>query len=174
MNPPTHHQPRPAGRLPVYALLALIPALFVAAIRGLCLIVTVEGASMEPALSSGDRVLALRRWPARWLRRGQIVIVQPGQPALPASTYIKRVAGLPGDVLATSLADIPPDQRLGLPWAHDQAGQFTWHIPPRSVFVRGDHQAHSIDSAMWGPIPASSLRGLVVLRLARRPAEDQP
>ena len=171
MNQPTQAQSKPTGRRPALALVALVPALFVAAVRGLCLVVTVRGRSMEPALSSGDRVLVLRRWPAGWLRRGQIVIVRPRRPGLPpapnASACIKRVAGLPGDVLTTSIADVPADQRPGLPWAHDERGERTWRIPPGAVFVRGDHREHSVDSTVWGPLAAGSVSGLVLLRLGR-------
>lgn len=149
------------------------------ALRRVLCIVRVEGPSMMPTLSSGDRLLVLRLWPARWLRKRQIIVT--GFPPFDAyhnrhaksargALFIKRIVGLPGDALITSLADLPDPLRPGAQVAHDERGQRTWHVPPNHYFVRGDSLGY--DSAIAGPVPFSFLRGIVLLKLPGRVALD--
>lgn len=144
-------------------------------------VVTVEMGSMVPTLKPGDRVLVLRHWPAKWLRKGQIVIVSPRSDQLPpqpaANPFgvvpcIKRVVGLPGDTLITSLTELDEYHRVKLlPW-HNAAGRREWHVPPRHFFVRGDNPGGVYDSLLWGPLPYSSLLGVAIKRLPSLRAED--
>lgn len=74
------------------------------AVLGIFLLVaTVDGVSMQPALNPGDKLLILRRWPVRWLRKGQIVVFTPciGQAAKhnakKGRKSVKRIIALPGD-----------------------------------------------------------------------------
>jgi signal peptidase I len=46
-------------------LLSII--IFVLLARAFFFIVTVEGQSMSPTLTNGDRLLAIRFWPVHWL-----------------------------------------------------------------------------------------------------------
>src|ERR1043165_3264532 len=112
------------------------------------LTVTVQLSSMSPTLEDGDRVLVWRYWPARWLRKGQIVILWPWLPASKVSKllgtpefvpYIKRIIALPGDTLITSLTDLPEHYRSEHRSTHDSEGHRTWRIPHRHIFVRGDN-----------------------------------
>jgi signal peptidase I len=125
---------------------------------------------MMPTLCDGDRVLALRYWPMRWLRKGQIVLVSwpwlpsdPSPPPFGCVPYIKRIVGLPGEVLvfpAGSLDRPIPDQ--GTPQhPHDR----TWFIPAGHLFVRGDNRRNMADSRTWGPIPMHGIVGLVLMKL---------
>ncbi|KAL3808563.1 hypothetical protein ACHAXA_001068 [Cyclostephanos tholiformis] len=41
----------------------------------------------------------------------------------------------------------------------------TYVVPPNHVWVEGDNPTHSTDSRHYGPLPESSLRGRIVLRL---------
>src|SRR6266571_228509 len=87
----------------VVILLAFV-SIFFFIVRTALVVVTVQYTSMSPTLEDGDRVLVWRYWPARWLRKGQVVIVWPW---LSASTswrlmrqsevvpFIKRVIALP-------------------------------------------------------------------------------
>ena len=45
-------------------------ALLFSLMRVFLFLVRVDGWSMMPGFQDGDLVLALRYWPARWLRRG--------------------------------------------------------------------------------------------------------
>lgn len=138
-------------------------AAMLAGARLALVVVTVQNRSMAPTLQPGDRVLVLRRWPARWLCKGMIVIVAPeseprtGAPPFGVRTpFIKRVIGLPGEQL--SLPMTQPDDPA-------PTENSIWSIPPAHFFVRGDNRSRSIDSCTWGPLPYATLLGLVTLRL---------
>src|SRR5689334_4870364 len=69
-------------------------------------IVTISGESMSPTLSDTDRVLAIRYWPASWLKKGQIVVVRsPIRMCLTSPDsekdvlLIKRVFALAGETV---------------------------------------------------------------------------
>jgi signal peptidase I len=142
----------------------------------------VVGSSMSPALHEGDQVLAITRWPARWLRRGQIVLISPAQavgpskhylaPHVPTHMYIKRIRAIAGDIIQTSLEEVDEVLRPEVAAEHDSQGYRTWHIPPRTVFVQGDYVPGGYDSLLWGPLPNSSIFGLVVLKLPRTTSES--
>ncbi len=139
------------------------------ALMRLCLlIVTVTGQSMIPTFQDGDRLLVWRRWPARWLRCGQIVVLQQGASARPEleGWQMKRIVALPGEVFTARPAPIRSAMDDQLIEEAEQAEQ-TWQIPPGHVFVCGDHREQSIDSRTWGPLPQRNVRGVVLMKLAR-------
>jgi signal peptidase I len=156
-------------------LILLGPSALVLFVRKALVVVTVTLHSMEPTLSPGDRVLVLKYWPRRRLRKGQIVIVWPWEPSERRGPfgverpYIKRIVGMPGERLVTSLAELSEihreDQR---PW-HDASGMRVWEIPPGHCFVRGDYPIGGFDSLSWGPVPDRAVLGVVVKRLRSRP-----
>jgi peroxiredoxin/signal peptidase I len=127
-------------------------------VRWFLVIITVEQWSMFPTLQAGDRLLAMRHWPANRLRKGQVVIlaVSPGD-----DLYIKRVVALSGEIYQTSITNLT----AGAQFAHVK---HKWHIPPEHFFVCGDNAKSSTDSRYWGPLPFSSLRGRVLIRLPHR------
>lgn len=122
---------------------------------------------MLPTLHHRDRVVVIKHWPVNWLRKGMIVIVQApiyyvGPNKHTPITLIKRVAGLPGDLITLEVANA-----IKLPdWHQDDdiaSTRKTLCIKPGYLFLRGD--SGGTDSNMFGPIPYSSLIGVVVLRL---------
>jgi signal peptidase I len=130
--------------------LALAVAGAAALLRTGYLAVRVHGASMEPTLHTGDRVLVRRARPDR-LRRGQIVVIaHPGDPPL----LIKRAVALPGD------------RTPHLPALRDAAGS---RVPAGSLVVLGDNAGASFDSRQAGYFGADALVGVVVRRLGHRP-----
>ncbi|KAB8195896.1 hypothetical protein FH608_010430 [Nonomuraea phyllanthi] len=121
-------------------------------------VVTVEGASMEPALADGDRVLVRRRR-IHQVRRGDIVVLeppldpsgpyQPGPPAPDGRRWnIKRAAALPGDPLPAGVA------------GHDGLER----VPAGTMVVFGDNP-DSIDSRHRGLFPADHLLGVALRKL---------
>lgn len=137
------------------------------------LVITVQQNSMYPALKDGDQVLVLRKWPGRWLRRGQVVLVWPSHvmspdPSNPTSgtPFIKRIAGIPGDTLVTSIEEMHDLLRPRFASAHDSEGKRTWHVPPGHVFVLGDHVPRGFDSLTWGPVPFYCVKGVMLMKLA--------
>ncbi|MFJ7125611.1 S26 family signal peptidase [Streptomyces sp. NPDC098101] len=137
-----------AAALPVLAVLGLAAGLLAAARRAL-LVVTVRGGSMTPALAPGDRILVLRR-PARGLRDRHIVVLRSDR--IPAAgrddLLVKRIAAAPG---------APVPSRAG--------GRGT--VPDGHFVVLGDNPALSTDSRVWGPVPADSVVGVMIGRVAR-------
>jgi signal peptidase I len=129
----------------------------------------VDGMSMEPNLHNQewvmvDKVSYLLRPPAR----GDVVVfVAPPQPTL---NYVKRIVGLPGDVITIqgtkvtvngkTLNDPFVDPRL----QGNQYPSFTnLVVPPNTYFVLGDNRYGSFDSRAWGCVPKANLIGRAVL-----------
>lgn len=103
-----------------------VGVLTLAAVRAALVLITVEGASMEPGYRHGDRRLMLRRPPVR-LRHARVVVLRgpfgpPGEQSAHEVRYaVKRVAGLSGHPTPSGLPGagrtIPPG-RDGWPcWA---------------------------------------------------------
>ena len=147
---------------------------FAAAVLGVGLVrwrlavVEVAGPSMEPALSSGDRVL-VRRARLNELRPGLVVVVErprldtddpeltPGWPPGHREWLIKRVAALPGDRLPAGVQSPGPDP--------DHRGV----VPPGMFVVLGDNALWSYDSRVIGCIPAERLLGVMIRPLNGNP-----
>lgn len=131
---------------------------------------------MYPTLAPGDRVLVIRHWPTRWLRKGQIVLVlaenslSEGSKFTSFTFYIKRIVGIAEETLLStssdeySDADVPTKQVEKL----SQEEARVWYVPKDHVFVRGDNRVESTDSHFWGPIPVKRIYGVMLFRLPRR------
>jgi signal peptidase I len=134
--------------------------------RLVLVVVTVVGPSMVPSLQDGDRVLVLRTWTSSLIRRGQIVLVRgrggvPGRDPL----MVKRVLGLPGDVIVTHLDELPEHARPAHQRYYDPNGRRVWHITEDHVFLRSD--GRGVDSRLWGPVNTGELAGVVIATLSR-------
>lgn len=163
-------------RLIAGSVLAVVVLTGLLLARRSLVIVTVEYDSMSPALLDGDRVLAVRSWPTRWLRHGNIVIVWPWSipegsryPLDVEAPFIKRIIGMPGTTVRVGDASAPGESSGAVAGA-----QRAWHIPAEHYFVRGDNPASYHDSTRWGPVHASGILGLVVMKLPRRVAAANP
>ncbi|WP_229402979.1 S26 family signal peptidase [Micromonospora okii] len=143
-------------------------------IRRRYVVVSVRGASMEPAFRSGDRVV-VRRVALAQIRAGDVVVLRnprAGQPAAaslrtlttpeqpttePVQLHeivpwvIKRVRAVPGDA-------VPRDEVTSL---RDVAGTA---VPPGRLVLLGDNAAVSIDSRQHGYYNEEFLLGIVVRR----------
>ncbi|GGQ25814.1 signal peptidase I [Actinomadura coerulea] len=123
--------------------------LVLAARRGL-LLTTVDGTSMEPALSSGDRILVRR---TRRVRRGQVALLRP--PGRPSTTLLlKRAVAVPGDHVPGGWADPDVARIGGAP------------VPPRTLVVLGDNRPASWDSRHYGYVPRHRVVGVMLCRLS--------
>ncbi|MDS0137513.1 MULTISPECIES: S26 family signal peptidase [unclassified Amycolatopsis] len=135
--------------------LALL-AFGVFAIRRRLIMTTVDGPSMEPALSSGDRVLVRR---TRRARRGQVALLR--FPQLPSGApvgdqlLLKRVVAVAGDRIPVDWAD--PD-------VHGLGGEL---VPPGCAVVLGDNRPTSWDSRHYGFVPRERIVGVVVRHVPR-------
>lgn len=142
---------------------AALGLLGVAFVRRRFVIVTVYGASMEPTIADGDRVL-VRQLTGPQPAVGSIVAIAPLQPdgqPVPASEpvsgrlwLIKRVAAVAGDRVPAGLD----------PALSDRAGE---PVPAGAMIVLGDNRADSIDSRHLGFLSADRVRGVVLRGLER-------
>lgn len=163
-------------RLFPFALaLVATPLLGVLLARRCYAVITVAGASMEPACRSGDRVLVRRlgRRGCSAIEKGEIAVaawrppsgdppgapaVTHGEPRRPSgarSWMIKRVAACPGDPVPGGLGPAL-DAEAGKP------------VPGDRFVVLGDNAAHSHDSRHTGYVARGDILGVVIRRLERR------
>lgn len=135
---------------------------------------TVSGPSMQPTFENNDRLIALRHFN---LKRNDIVILKA--PDQKNALYIKRVIGLPGEMV-TSKNDklfingkqVPEpylDNNLKKEATRNHelyTNNFTLRrrIPKNSYFVMGDHRDVSKDSRYFGFVKRSAIIGEVKWR----------
>jgi len=136
----------------------------------------IPSGSMERTLLVGDHLLMsrigydasvpftkyhLRLW--REPRRQQVIIFRAPIPG-PDQDFIKRLIGMPGDVVEihkgvvlVNGAPLGEPYRNGEPNPTDNYGPVT--VPPRNYFVLGDNRDDSFDSRYWGYVPESNILG---------------
>jgi signal peptidase I len=125
--------------------------------------------------SYDDRVIANRvAYRFESPKRGQIVVFKsPASasacaPGDGGTTFVKRLIGLPGDVVSERNGTVFVNGRAlhesYVDPAFRDSETHTWpRVPPGRFFFMGDDRAHSCDSRIWGTVPRSSLIGPVLL-----------
>lgn len=128
--------------------------------------VKVEGTSMAPSLSDQERIF-INKFVYRVgaIERGDVVVFW--YPLDRAKSFIKRVVGLPGDLVQIREGRVYINgQRLEEPYVPAEYTDFSDYGPlrvrPGEYFVMGDHRASSNDSRMFGPVAASYIYGKAV------------
>jgi signal peptidase I len=133
----------------------------------------VRGASMEPTLHDGDRLIINKlAYKLRNPERGDIVIIVA--PTNQEQDYVKRIIGLPGDTILIDQGEVYingnnlPDTFISAKtnvWVDGMIKEGeTFTVPQDDIFVMGDNRPNSSDSRMFGPVPISSIVGQVSLR----------
>lgn len=135
---------------------------------------TVSGPSMQPTFENGDRIIAVRHFS---LKRNDIVILKA--PDQKGALYIKRVIGLPGDMVTSKNDKLYINgKQVAEPYLNNKfkkaanaAGQpytnnftLTRRVPKNSYFVMGDHRDVSKDSRYFGFVKRDAITGKVVFR----------
>ncbi len=129
----------------------------------------VKQPGMEDTLVPGDDLLVDAS--THSFQRGDIVVFSPPPAGSTSAAYVKRVIGLPGDVI--DLRDghvfindrevvepyVPPSQATD-----PETGQTHFVVPADSVFVLGDEREASSDSRTYGPISLDTVVGRAVYR----------
>ena len=145
----------------------------------------IPSGSMEPTLQIGDRILVDKlSYHLHGVDRGNIVVFRRpadencGGP--PVADLVKRVIGLPGDVISVSRGYVDINgKRLDETWLPTSVQGTTYpgpsgtpyslshpyKIPANHYFMMGDNRGDSCDSRFWGPIPKSLMVGKVDLRI---------
>lgn len=132
----------------------LIVLIVVGASRLLVQTVQIQGPSMQPTLHTGELVLIDTLSPRlHGPNRGDIIIFHP--PVAPRDDYVKRVIGLPGDVVKITDGTVYVNgHRLSEPYLH-RPHTYSFprtRVPAGDLFVLGDNRDISYDSHLW-PTP---------------------
>jgi len=129
-------------------------------------VLQIAGTSMEPTLDNGDIVVLLK---TSKLQYGDLCGFSYSNKIL-----IKRVIGLPGDVIVISnegdvyingvMLDEPYISEKGL---GECDIEFPYTVPENSYFLMGDHRATSIDSrsTVIGCIPMEQIVGKLFIKV---------
>jgi signal peptidase I len=164
------------SRFPRLAKTARVVLLVVAAVVGTDLLrscvaepYTVASTSMEPEFHDGDR-LVVNKLAYRMgdVGRNDIVVIDtsrvPGATTQLGKTLVKRVVGLPGDIVEGVDGRVRVNgEQLDEPWL-DEAATAPFgpvQVPEDSVFVLGDNRAASVDSRTFGAVPIGAVIGRV-------------
>jgi signal peptidase I len=122
--------------------------------------IRVQSISMQPTLYERDFVL-VNKLAYRYgdLQRGDVVVFDP--PQVSTEPYIKRIIGLPGDIIRVVGGEVYVNDVLlkegyiSAPPAYNGV----WSVPEDSVFVLGDNRNNSSDSHSWGMLPIKNIIG---------------
>jgi len=133
----------------------------------------VKGASMDPTFASGDYIFTSKiTYKMRNFNRGDVVVFRA--PSNPDIEYIKRVIGIPGDVVMIQDSEVYVNGRQ-LTEDYIAAKTNLWEngfsregedvtVGEGMLFVMGDNRPRSSDSREFGLIPEESVIGQVFYR----------
>jgi signal peptidase I len=128
----------------------------------------VQGTSMEPLLLDGERIV-VNKFIYRFqpIERGDVVVFW--YPRDPSVSFIKRVVGLPGDLVEIRsgqlLVNGLPAPEIYLPSSFRDGDSFAPNeVRKGYYFVLGDHRRSSNDSRSWGEVPEKYIYGRAVFR----------
>ena len=143
----------------------------------------IPSASMEPTLHCArpaqgcqaefsDRVLVDRvTYRFRAPHRGEVVVFAAPRATTAAcgmsGTFVKRIVGLPGDLVSERDGRVLIDGRaLSEPYLdareRDRTTRVWGRVAPGRYFVMGDNRIDSCDSRRWGTVPRSAIVGRVI------------
>lgn len=138
---------------------------------------SIPSGSMRPTLGIGNRILVNKlSVDFGTINVGDIVVFK-APPAVATdcgdniADLVKRVIGVPGDVLSTKGNTIYIDgKKLHQKWSHFPSLGVNGAIhdvtvPAGQYFMMGDNHADSCDSRAWGTVPRSDIIGKVFVKI---------
>lgn len=120
----------------------------------------VRGSSMSPTICEGEIVVGWMVKDTSCLQRSDVITFHPV--ADNQETYVKRVIGLPGDVVEAQNDLLFVN---GMSDGYSELETGTWGpitVPPDTVFVLGDNRAVSCDSRTIGCIQLQQVCAKVI------------
>jgi signal peptidase I len=112
-------------------------------------------------------------------KRQQVIIFKP--PFEPdAPDYVKRIIGLPGDIVDIRGGSVwingapltenyttgptePASPDYVSPYRAAEVLRFPYHVPPNCYLALGDNRGNSLDSRFWGCVPRNDIIGTPVM-----------
>lgn len=172
----------------------LLTALIFFGVRSVVQSFRVDGPSMLPSLESDQLLMVNKAVYWRTDQDSPLASVAQGEPAGdddrflfhqpqhgdvivfeapkdPGRDYIKRVIGVPGDVIRIRDGGVWRNgRRLREPYIGDTvteadgytAGEDAWRVPRGQLFVLGDNRLGSSDSRAWGYVPMENVIGKAI------------
>lgn len=133
----------------------------------------VSGGSMTPTILPRDYLvidIVSQHWHTP--ERGEVIVFR--YPFDPATYFVKRVIGLPGETVrivdgVVSITTVDGTEiTLDEPYVKDQYRSYesnTTVLDQGEYFVLGDNRGGSSDSRVWGPLQEKFILGNALLRL---------
>lgn len=130
--------------------------------------VKVEGTSMMPGLTDQERIFINKyeyKFGVGSIERSDLVVFH--FPLDRSQSYIKRVIGIPGDVVEIDDGVVSVNgKKLDEPYVpeeyRDHMRVTRKEVKPGQYFVLGDHRSSSSDSRMWGFVDRADIYGKAV------------
>lgn len=130
--------------------------------------VKVEGTSMQPELLDQERIFVNKFvYHFEEIHRGDIAVFW--YPKDPSKSFIKRVVGVPGDVVSIREGQVYINGQLleerYVPQGYQDMDSYpTVRVKEGHYYVLGDHRNASNDSRSWGLVPRKYIYGKAVFR----------
>lgn len=143
----------------IMALIIVLPVMF------FCRPTFVQGCSMQPTLY--DKNVVVTKVGIKNLKRGNVIVFDANPRA--DELYIKRVIGLPGDVVEIKgghvyvNGDSVNESYLRKNTVTEPEMKVV--VPENEVFVLGDNREVADDSRYMGTIPVKKIKGLAYFRI---------
>jgi len=133
----------------------------------------VRGDSMLPNFENGDYLIIDEiSFRLKEPKRGEVIVFAP--PNQPATRYIKRIIGLPGETIQIKDGKITIFEKSGdikildeesyLPNSDFTSGNLKVALGEKEYFVLGDNRQFSSDSRIFGALPKENIVGKVFLK----------
>lgn len=132
----------------------------------------VSGSSMVPTFKNGDYLIIDKlSYKVGAPQRDDVVVFR--YPNDTTKFFIKRIIGLPGEVVDIKGSDVtitnaehPGGLMLNQPFVENKANNDThYELKDDEYFVMGDNRSASSDSRYWGPVNENLLTGRAFLQL---------
>lgn len=137
--------------------------------------VVVEGTSMLPTLHEGERLIVnkliyykIKSFSWGHVERGDVVVFW--YPKDPDKSYVKRVIGLPGDIVEIKTGvvyvngEVMQEAYIDGSFNQSRGNLERKKVDNHYYFVMGDNRDNSSDSRMWGLVPERYIYGKVFFR----------
>jgi len=138
----------------------VLSALLFAAINAISARIRVDGFSMEPTLLNGEFVIVNKlSYKLGDPQYSDVIVFH--FPRDPEQEYIKRIIGLPGDLVRIADGQVFVNKKkINEPYiTAPPKYQSEWKVAEGSLFVLGDNRNRSSDSHNWGTVPLDYVVG---------------